>query len=280
MSRTFKLTIAYDGTDFSGWQIQPGRPTIQGLLERAIAKLAGVRVGVVGSGRTDAGVHAIAQVASCTLPSWNADAANLAKAINVNLPDSVLVTDVIDAPDDFHAIRDSISKRYRYQIQNGGNRNPFDHRYWFRLRNPVDVDVVQQAATHLVGRHDFASFQATGAVRKSTTRTILDCDVIDLSPDDWGEPRFAIEVEADGFLYNMVRNIVGTLIEVGKGRYSSDWVTEVIAARDRNRAGPTAPAAGLFLKQVHYADFESGGPCCGTGFDVDRDDGPVDGETG
>lgn len=257
MSRTFKLTVAYDGTDFSGWQIQPGRPTIQGLLERAIAKRVGVRVGVVGSGRTDAGVHAIAQVASCTLPAWSASAASLAKAINVDLPDSVLVTEAVDAPSDFHAIRDSISKRYRYQIQNGGNRHPFDHRYWYRVRKAVDIDAIGEAARHVIGRHDFASFQATGATRQTTTRTVTACDVVRLPNDEWDESRFAIEVEADGFLYNMVRNIVGTLIEVGNGKQTPSWVVDVISAKDRDAAGPTAPAVGLFLKHVTYGAFPS-----------------------
>ncbi|MEM9643602.1 MAG: tRNA pseudouridine(38-40) synthase TruA [Planctomycetota bacterium] len=250
--RTFKLTIAYDGTELSGWQIQPGRSTVQGQLERVIAKLVGQRVGVVGSGRTDAGVHALAQVASCTLPHWSGTEQQLGRAINTGLPDSILVTEVETAPEDFHAIRDSKAKRYRYQIQNGGQRNPFDHRFWFRLRRPVNVDAVAVASQVVVGCQDFASFQATGAVRKTTVRTVTACEVIELPVGPWGEPRLAIEVEADGFLYNMVRNIVGTVLEVGSGKRSVQWVEDVIKARNRDLAGPTAPACGLFLKWVRY----------------------------
>ncbi len=256
--RTFKLTVAYDGTDFSGWQIQPGRMTIQGWLERSAAKLAGTRVHVVGSGRTDAGVHAIAQVASCTMPRWNAPAQKLATAINVSLPDSILVTDAVDAPDDFHAIRDSVSKRYRYQLQNGGNRNPLEHRYWYRLRKRVDLDAMAEAAQLIVGRKDFACFQSAGAPRTTTVRHVTACDIIPLPDGPWGESRLAIEVQADGFLYNMVRNIVGTLIYVGLGKHPPHWVTELLAEKKRELAGPTAPANGLFLKSVWYGANEPG----------------------
>ncbi|SRR6056297_291947 len=258
MQRTFKLTVAYDGTDYVGWQIQPGRPTIQGLIERSVARRVGQRVGVVGSGRTDSGVHAIAQAASCVVPHWAATAESFATAVNVDLPDSILVTEAVDAPEGFHAIRDSISKRYRYQIQNGGNRNPLEHRYWYRLRKPVDTDAMTEASRRIVGRHDFASFQAAGAQRKTTERNVSACDVIPLPDGPWGEPRVAIEVEADGFLYNMVRNIVGTLIEVGRGKRPAAWVDQVLAAKNRDHAGPTAPPHGLFLLSVRYAPFDAG----------------------
>lgn len=261
-SRTFKLTVAYDGTEFSGWQVQPGRATIQGCLQDALARLVGKGrssdpIHVIGSGRTDTGVHAIAQVASCRLPSWNASAGSLATAINTKLPDSILVTDSIDAPDNFHAIRDAVKKRYRYQIQNGGNRNVLDHRFWHRVGQHVDVNSIRSAASRFIGTHDFASFQSSGADRKTTVRTIHDCDVVELPDGDWGEPRFAIEVEANGFLYNMVRAIVGSLLEVGRGRQSGQWITEVLKGCDRSQAGPTAPAKGLFLKHVTYEAFDS-----------------------
>lgn len=250
--RTFKLTIAYDGTDYCGWQIQPGKPTIQGMLERAIAKLVGVRIPIIGSGRTDSGVHAIAQVGSCTLPSWNADAASLATAMNTKLPDSIVVTDARDAPDDFHAIRDCVSKRYRYQIQNGGLRDPMHHRHWHRVRKPVNVDRIAEAAKHFLGTHDFASFQATGGKVKSTVRCVTACDVMTCDAGPWGQQRFAIEVESNGFLYNMVRNMVGSLFEVGRGSEDPAWITQVLAQRNRDAAGPTAPAGGLFLLRAHY----------------------------
>lgn len=251
-ARTFKLTVAYDGTDFSGWQLQPGRPTIQGCLQSRIAELVGQVVNVVGSGRTDAGVHALAQVASCTLPRWTATATQLSTAINAGLPDTILVTGATDAADDFHAIRDAVSKRYRYQIQDGGTRDPFDHRYWHRLQRPVDRDAMSAAAERLLGRHDFACFQAAGGPRKSTVRTIHACELSAADEGFSGQPRFAFEVEADGFLYNMVRNIVGTLLEVGRGKRPPQWIDEVLSQRNRDLAGPTAPPHGLFLRQVRY----------------------------
>ena len=260
--RTFKLTIAYDGTDFAGWQVQPGQPTVQGWLQRAIECLTGERIHVVGSGRTDAGVHALAQVASCALPKWTGTAKNLADAINTKLPDSIVITEAFDAEDGFHAIRDAVSKRYRYQIRVGGRRDAFDHRYRLLIHHRLDLDRIRDAASRFIGTKDFVSFQASGGVRKSTVRTVSSCD---LTIDRASGPRFnsadstlvSIEVEADGFLYNMVRNMVGSLIEVGRGKYPPDWIEGVLAAKNRDFAGPTAAAHGLFLKQVHYASADA-----------------------
>ncbi len=262
MNRTFKLTVAYDGTDFAGWQVQPGQQTIQGRIQRAIERLTGAHVPVVGSGRTDAGVHALAQVASCTLPQWTGTAKNLASAINTKLPDSIAITDAIDAPDGFHAIRDAVSKRYRYQIRIGGGRDVFDHRYRLLIRYRVDVEQMRAAAQRIVGTLDFASFQASGAVRQSTVRTVSCCEILADPPTGdstaiQAPKLMSIEIQADGFLYNMVRNIVGTLIEVGRGKYSPEWIDKVIEAKNRDIAGPTAPAHGLFLKEVHYAPFRN-----------------------
>lgn len=251
MSRTFKLTIAYDGTQFAGWQVQPGQVTIQGELQSAIQQITGEDTHVVGSGRTDAGVHAIGQVASVRLATWRHPAENLRRAINVHLPDSIVVSRVDDAADGFHAIRDAIGKRYRYQLKIGGLRSVFDHRYHWHLHGSVDIDAIKQAANRFVGRHDFAAFQATGSDRKTTTRTITACDV--LIDANGGETRIAIEVEADGFLYNMVRNIVGTLVDVGRGKHPPEWISELIRGKDRDRAGATAPPQGLFLLRVDYS---------------------------
>ncbi len=274
--RTFKLTVAYDGTDFAGWQVQPGRPTIQGALQSALSAVTRATVPVIGSGRTDAGVHAIAQVASCVVPRWRATDAELARALNTKLPNTVSVVDVADAPDGFHALRDAVGKRYRYQIRVGGPRDPFDYRYSWQLPGPLDCDAMCDAASRLVGRHDFASFQAAGADRKSTVRHVSACELLEngeeaehrcndrlphrgsfpamsLSADGTGERRLAIEVEANGFLYNMVRNIVGTLVEIGRGRREPGWIEQVLEAKDRDAAGPTAPAHGLFLQRVDYS---------------------------
>lgn len=257
MARAFKLTIAYDGTDYAGWQVQPGEKTIQSMLERAVYRVTKDRVRVIGSGRTDSGVHALGQVASCTLPSWRDSSVRLGHALNANLPDTIVVTEAQDAPADFHAIRDAISKRYRYQLQLGGRRDAFEHRYRWQLHGKIDVDQMRSAALRFVGRHDFASFQATGSDRKTTTRVVHACELIPQQVATSDGMHLAMEVEADGFLYNMVRNIVGTLIEVGRGKRPVEWIDEVLAARDRDAAGQTAPAKGLFLLRVCYAPFPS-----------------------
>ncbi len=261
MSRNFKLTVAYDGTDYAGWQIQPGHRTIQNELQKAIRKITGESVKVIGSGRTDSGVHAIAQVANCQIQSWPADADSLRRAVNTFLPETIVVTQSDEVHHDFHAIRDATRKRYRYQLQLGGSRDVFLYRYHWRVKHAIDPDLMQQAATYIVGQQDFASFQAAGAVRKSTVRHVYACDVSveQLSPDSnlvaTPRQRLNVEVEANGFLYNMVRNIVGTMVEVGRGRYPPDWIADVIAGQNRDLAGQTAPPQGLFLKFVQYPDF-------------------------
>ncbi|TWU45900.1 tRNA pseudouridine synthase A [Novipirellula aureliae] len=262
--RTFKITVGYDGTDFAGWQIQPRQTTIQGMLERALVKLTGERVPVTGSGRTDSGVHALAQVASFQTPNWRASAAELGRAMNVHLPATIVVLHCADAPDNFHAIRDAIGKRYRYQLQLGGIRSVFDFRYRWRVKGVTHLEAIEEACGRFVGTKDFASFQGAGSPRRTTIRTIKACEFIRELPSDMplglhGE-RISIEIESDGFLYNMVRNIVGTLVEIGKGKQSPTWVDEVFVAKDRDAAGPTAPPQGLFLKRVDYPDS------CGVSF--------------
>ncbi|QDT02544.1 tRNA pseudouridine synthase A [Rubripirellula lacrimiformis] len=279
LTGTYKLTIAYDGGSFAGWQVQSDRKTVQECLQNAIAKIAGQRCNVVGSGRTDAGVHAIAQVASVRIPTWSHSPQTLARAINVHLPDTIVVTQAQTAVDGFHAIRDATGKRYRYQLQVGGPRDVFQYRYRWHLHTAIDVEAMRTAARRMVGEHDFASFQASGSDRKTTVRDVRACDVIiQDSPgiespgidspeiDDRETPdaqvyggrpeqpalNLAIEVEANGFLYNMVRNIVGTLVAVGRGKYPPEWVADVFAALDRSAAGQTAPAHGLFLLNVDY----------------------------
>lgn len=251
MTRTFALTIAYDGTEFAGWQVQPQQETIQGTLQRAIKRATDQEVNVTGSGRTDAGVHALGQVASCRFPVWTASADALCKAINSRLPESIVVKDVQDAPPDFHAIRDAVGKRYRYQIQVRRQHDPFEHRYRWRLRRPVDTDAMHRAAAKIIGHRDFSSFESAGAARKSSVRHVRDCRVIPAEDFDHSG-HLAIEVEANGFLYNMVRNIVGTLVEVGYGKQPPEWIDEVMQQKNRIYAGQAAPPQGLFLKEVYY----------------------------
>lgn len=249
--RSFRLVIAYDGTGYSGWQIQPGRATVQGMLERALAKLTGTRIAVTGSGRTDSGVHATAQVASLSTDVWKASPRAMMRAMNTKLPPDIAVIDAHEMPPGFHAIRDAVGKRYRYQLQVGGVRDAFAYRYRLHLPGPLDVAAMRAAAERLVGRHDFACFQATGSDRKTTVRDIRELILLQEPSGGAGE-WLAMEIEADGFLYNMVRNIMGTLIEVGRGKQPPEWIDQLLAVGDRDQAGPTAPPQGLFLIRVDY----------------------------
>ena len=178
------------------------------------------------------------------------------RGVNTLLPESIVITNAVEAPDGFHAIRDSIGKRYRYQLQLGGVRDAFAYRYHWRVKYAVEIDRMRQATKHFLGEQDFASFQGAGSVRLTTVRDVRACDLtIDKAASD-GTPRISIEVEAGGFLYNMVRNIVGTIVEVGRGKYPPEWIDEIIEAKNRDIAVPTAPPQGLFLKRVDYAPFE------------------------
>jgi tRNA pseudouridine38-40 synthase len=247
--RTFKLTLAYDGTDFAGWQRQPAIRTVQGELETAIARITGERPKCVASGRTDAGVHALGQVVSFMSPTY-LDPTVLAKALNAELPEDMLVFEISEAPLGFHALRDAVRKRYRYIIEDGRLRDLFERKYVWHVWQRLDVEAMAEAARPLVGTHDFASFETAGSPRLTTVRTVLDL-VVERRTGERTQ-RIVIEVEADGFLYNMVRNFVGTLVAVGKGRGGVGWPAEVLALRDRTQAGMTAPPQGLFLVGVEY----------------------------
>jgi tRNA pseudouridine38-40 synthase len=246
---TFKLTLAYDGTDFVGWQWQPGGRSVQEELESALARITQCKTRCRASGRTDAGVHALGQVVDFESSTW-LDGPALCKALNAELPDDMVVFEVALAPPNFHAIRDAVAKRYRYLIQDGRPRDIFDRKYVWHLYQRLDVEAMAEAAKSLLGRHDFVSFQTSGSSRLTTERTVLDL-VVERRPAELTD-RVVIEVEADGFLYNMVRNIVGTLVEVGKGKQPITWPAEVVARRDRRQAGMTAPAQGLYLVGVEY----------------------------
>jgi len=252
--RNLKLTLAYDGTDFCGWQIQPDARTVQGELERALAATTGEAIRTVASGRTDAGVHALGQVVSFrTGVDWPIE--SFRRALATHLPEDMAVVAAEDAPPDFHAIRSAKRKRYRYLIHDGRIADVHRRRFAWHCRERLDERLMRMGAEALVGTHDFASFQTTGAPRESTVRTIYEVSIQRGSGEDWLGPierLVSIEVEADGFLYNMMRSIAGTLAHVGRGKYAPAWVGEVLAARDRTQAGPTAPACGLFLVSVTY----------------------------
>src|SRR5262245_59878159 len=249
VARTLRLTLEYDGAEFEGWQIQPGdRRTVQGVLEVALARVTRERVRAVGSGRTDAGVHAEGQVASVRLET-ELDPDRLRRALNASLPDDVAVRGVAIARDGFDARRDATSKLYRYSLWNAPDRSPLRRRRALCLQRPLDLARIRAAAAQLIGSHDFASFQAAGSQVQSSVRTLFRLDVT-------GAAGSAVDLwfEGSGFLRHMVRNLSGTLIEVGSGRRDPEGMAALMAARDRHLAGPTAPAHALTLVSVSYAD--------------------------
>jgi tRNA pseudouridine38-40 synthase len=243
--RTIKLTIEYDGTAYAGWQVQPNGTSIQELMQGAIAAITGeAEVAVIGSGRTDAGVHAAGQVAHFKTETA-IPAANLVHALNTQLPDDIAVIDAEDAPDDFHARYSAHSKTYRYTILNRPVRSPLARRRSYHIRSPLDLSAMRAAASLILGEHDFAAFQSKPN-GKPSVRTVSRLELIEEAPF------IHIEISANGFLYNMVRAIVGTLVEVGLGRRDAESVAALIASRDRSAAGPTAPPQGLCLMRVEY----------------------------
>ncbi len=244
---SYLLTIAYDGSAYAGWQRQAGCDTVQERLEDAAAVLSGQRVVVEGASRTDAGVHALGQAAHVRLPrAWAPDKLRL--ALNGNLPQDIAVRDVRPVGDDFHARFHARGKRYVYRCIVDPVRPALGRGYCHWLRKPVDLPAMRRAAACLRGRHDFASFASNpGYERKhGTVRTLWHLHLL-------SRPRgFDLAVQGDGFLYNMVRAIAGTLIDVGTGRSPEARVAEILRAADRRDAGPTAPAAGLCLVRVLY----------------------------
>jgi len=247
--RTIKLILAYDGTAYAGWQVQPERTTLQGVLEAAIEKLTGVPTRTAASGRTDSGVHALGQVVTFNTESHH-PVEVFQRALNAELPPDVAVLSAIEAAPGFHARRDAVRKRYRYVLYDGPVRDVFSRRYAWHVHQPLDVDAMHRAAAALAGTHDFSSFESSGAERASSVRTVYDISVRrEPAPR---EEFLRVEVEANGFLYNMVRAIVGTLVEVGRKARPESWPGEVLEATDRSAGGQTAPPQGLFLVEVEY----------------------------
>ena len=262
--RTHKLTVAYDGTEYVGWQRQAAGVSIQGCLETALRDIEGAPVAVVGAGRTDAGVHALGQVAGVRLEA-GIDSGALARALNARLAADIRVVASEAAPDTFHARFDAVAKSYRYRLAHGPVMSPFLRRYAWHVREPLDVEAMTEAGRMLVGEHDFAAFQAAGSSVRTTVRTLFDLTVRRVSPGARAETRggagsTVIEVSGSGFLRHMVRTIVGTLVEVGRGRWGPAEVERVLGGADRSAAGPTAPARGLFLTAVRYPGDGPGPP--------------------
>ncbi len=241
-----KLVLEYDGTRYVGWQVQPNGPSIQAEVERALETLRKVPVRVTGAGRTDAGVHALGQVASFPEERPLPLSAYL-KGMNALLPEDVAVRAASLEPDGFDARRDARGKRYRYRIQNLDTRAPLGRRTAWQIFRPLDVEAMRAAARPLVGRHDFAAFRAADCESHHAVRDLFRLEVL-------GEARGEIQVvaEATAFVKHMVRNLVGTLVEVGLGSERPEWVVEALASGDRAQAGPTAPPHGLCLEEVFY----------------------------
>ncbi len=252
--RNIKLTIQYDGTAYLGWQRQPQGPTIQAELEQALSSITGEDITLIGSGRTDSGVHALGQVANFRTTS-RIPTEGLIKGLNSMLPGDIAVTEAAEVPLEFHAIRDSVLKEYRYHLIVCPVPQPlWRHRAW-TLQQRLDINAMRKAASYFPGTHDFSSFRASGSEAKTSIRTVFRCEVATLDerpfPSVHGE-HFHIIVAANGFLRYMVRNMVGLLVEVGLGTRPPECVPEVLQARDRSLAGRTAPPQGLYLVRVEY----------------------------
>jgi tRNA pseudouridine38-40 synthase len=244
--RNLALTISYDGTDFNGWQTQPDYRTVQETLEKALADFTSEqRIRLNASGRTDAGVHAVGQVANFyTEAEYPADV--FVKAVNARLPTDIVVRRAAEVSQAFDANKDAKRKLYRYVIHDGPVPDPFLRRYAHYHRQKLDAAAMCRASRCLVGRHDFHSFETDWPNRQTSVRTVTHLGVNRAGEYIW------IDVEADGFLYNMVRSIAGTLIDVGRGHIGEEQVEAILKAEDRREAGPTAPPQGLFLMRVTY----------------------------
>jgi len=273
--QTWMLILAYDGTDFQGWQVQPGLPTIQGQLQAALGRITGEASLPQGSGRTDAGVHALAQVASFTLAA-PIPPQNLLRALNRTLPTSIRVSEARTVHSTFHARHSAIAKTYEYRIFPGSDPPPFLARYMYACPLPMEFAALQAAARCFEGEHDFTSFAASDpdlthrdlvvaqghgsiaerpASQPSPVKTIFS-STWQKRETDTGE-LLVYRVRGSGFLHHMVRNLVGTMLDVGRGHLALDDIPRILAARNRSAAGPTAPARGLFLHSVEYPEDET-----------------------
>ncbi|MFQ5929371.1 MAG: tRNA pseudouridine(38-40) synthase TruA [Acidobacteriota bacterium] len=241
----YKVFLQYAGTRYAGWQIQKNQKTVQGKLRDALYKLSGEVVSVVGSGRTDSGVHATEQVAHFIL-SEEIPREKLFRALNGILPWDIRVTRIHLAPRNFHAQKDALKKRYEYRICSGPALPPFLHGYVYHFPRPLDVKAMQEAAQQICGCHDFSAFAAAATKVKDRTRSVF------LSRIRKRAQQITYLVEANGFLHHMVRNIVGTLVEIGLGKRQPNDIVKILDSKDRRMAGPTAPPHGLYLTKVWY----------------------------
>jgi tRNA pseudouridine38-40 synthase len=253
--RVLKITVAYDGTDYAGFQRQSNARSVQQVLEEALAPIEGREVTVAGAGRTDSGVHALGQVASFSLTNA-IDPNELLRALNAVLPEDVRVLKVEQEAQGFNARFSARSKIYRYRIFNAKIISPFERRYALHISRNINLEYMREAAAELVGEHDFTAFQAAGGTVLTTVRTVTRSEWCE-QPLEGGGRLLTYEIAGTGFLKYMVRNIIGTLVEVADGRRPAASMRELLASRDRSEAGPTAPPHGLYLVRV---DYDTAGP--------------------
>jgi len=261
---TFKITLAYDGTNYVGWQRQAAGTSVQGVIEDVLRELDGRDVVLHGAGRTDAGVHALGQVASCALDRA-IEAGVLLRALNARLPPDVRVVAAEEVASDFHARFRATAKTYRYRIYNAPVMSPLERHYAWHVFGALDVEAMDAAARLVEGRHDFAAFRTSSGTTRTTVRTVTRSRVTRTKlptredtlcvPGAGDGDLIVYEINGDGFLRHMVRAMVGTLVEIGRGRWPVDEMRAVLESRDRGRAGPTAPGCGLFLVGVEYGDL-------------------------
>lgn len=254
--RNLLLTIAYDGTNFSGWQRQNGKRTVCGTVEEALARVLGSEVKIDGCSRTDAGVHALGQTATLLLEGHGIPTERIRKALGDCLithkregVGEIEIVDVKEMPEGFHARYSAKGKEYLYRIRNAQHPDIFQRTRCYQIAQPLDVEAMRRAAAHIVGTHDFACFQTAGGTpRETTVRSVWSLNIAQAGDE------ITLSIQGDGFLYNMVRIITGTLVEVGQGKRDAAELAEIIASKDRGRAGHTAPPQGLYLKEVFYAE--------------------------
>jgi tRNA pseudouridine38-40 synthase len=241
--------IAYNGAAYHGWQRQiEGMVTVQQHVEEALGRIVRHPVIVFGAGRTDAGVHAHGQVANFYTTNFSVPLTGLRRAMNSRLPRDIVIHSASEVPENFHASRSAVGKTYRYRIYVGPTRPVELHRMVYHYWRPLEIEPMRAAAMKLIGTHDFRGLASSAEARLTTVRTIRRCEVSEQGAE------IHVTVEGDGFLYNMVRNIVGTLVEIGRGLWQPGQIDEIIASRDRSVAGPTAPPDGLYMMCVHYAE--------------------------
>jgi tRNA pseudouridine38-40 synthase len=254
--KKIKLLLEYDGTAYQGWQVQKNRLTIQGIIEDRILKITDEQSRIIGASRTDAGVHALGQVAVFRTES-RLDPETIKRALNAMLPQDIRVLDASEIDDSFNPRDSAVKKSYFYIIANQRESSAFIYRYAWLVQQQLNLKSMIDAAQILIGEHDFSSFRGTGSSTKNSVREVSSLSIerfekLDFMTASLDGKFIKLRIEANGFLRHMVRNIVGTLVEMGRGRFTADRIKEILESRDRKLAGPTAPASGLFLERIMY----------------------------